>query len=99
MTQEELNQWITALESGEYRQGQGIVYNPRDDTSCPLGVLMILREKRLGAVEFFINYYPLDVPISIRQDIASLNDDYPVDNYQRVIQYLRREDIQSQITA
>lgn len=44
-------QWTAALRSGEYKQGQGGLRNPQDDTFCCLGVLCDLAVKAEVDVE------------------------------------------------
>lgn len=42
--------WVSALRSGRYKQGRGVLWNPSDNTFCCLGVLCeIARED--GIVE------------------------------------------------
>lgn len=39
MNKELKQKWLAALRSGEYKQGEGKLYNPLDNSYCCLGVL------------------------------------------------------------
>ena len=93
MTQEELDQWIHALESGVYRQGQEVLYSPEEDTYCCLGVLAALR----GDLSDDMYEYPQDIPDHITMALIELNDNEVPDQYARVIRYLTRERTQAEL--
>ena len=40
--------WLAALRSGEYKQGQGLLYNPDNESYCCLGVLCAVTD---GVIE------------------------------------------------
>lgn len=46
-------QWVAALRSGEYRQGEGMLHHVRDDNYCCLGVLCDLASK--AGVEVYVS--------------------------------------------
>ena len=55
-----MEDWIAALRSGNYLQGEGMLHNPDDNSYCCLGVLVELAEGTpKDSPEFF---YDLDGP-------------------------------------
>ena len=49
-------EWIAALRSGEYRQGQRALHNRQDNSFCCLGVLCEISEMPKNADENFTSY-------------------------------------------
>jgi hypothetical protein len=50
VNKEDADKWCEALRSGEYKQGQGKLYNEETDCYCCLGVLNKLMPKKYIAV-------------------------------------------------
>jgi hypothetical protein len=78
MPKELRDKWVSALRSGEYVQGTGALYNPRDCSYCCLGVLEYVCEgacEKAASEEAYGSY--LAVPSDEfyeRNDISLLDD-------------------------
>jgi hypothetical protein len=53
MNKELKNKWLTALRSGEYKQAQGTLYDPLNDSYCCLGVLACVSNGGKGMAGVF----------------------------------------------
>lgn len=93
MTETQFGEWLAALKSGEWRQGQNSLFNWNDWEGsviryCCLGVLRALEaDLRPGDVPAARDYpsscaYPLD------EVLVQLNDEGPIDQFVRVIREL-----------
>jgi len=77
-TQEVKDQWVTALRSGDYKQGMRRLYSPSTNRYCCLGVLGELNGlldgygKPVDGKEGTLSYKFL--PERIQKDLINLND-------------------------
>lgn len=71
---EQIDKWVAALRSGEYKQGRGQLYVPKENSYCCLGVLGCvvhgLKPTTLGG-RFYLGALPHDV----ENTIAEMNDE------------------------
>ena len=83
MTEKQFGQWLDALKSGRYVQGQRELVGYRHEhlTHCCLGVLS--SQLKLRTQYGTLRYPP--VPYVEEGLLVQLNDVGPLDNYQRVI--------------
>lgn len=76
MTNEQFDQWIAALESGEFKKGSGELYNSLDDAYCCLGVankIFDLKSELDGFIRKFLgDCYFIDAEIQHR--LGNVND-------------------------
>lgn len=56
---EDFNKWIEALRSGDYNQGNGMLFRPDNNTFCCLGVACNVMEYKRSEMEHFL------MPLSI----------------------------------
>lgn len=90
LTEDEFNQWISAMQSGRYKQCHKYlefgIYN------CALGVLAVELDLRLPDGELVSpDLVPSVIPRMTAKDvncIINVNDLNPLDNYATVISYL-----------
>ena len=91
MTQEQLDLWLSALESGKYTQYQRSLTSENETEHCCLGVLADVLNIRDNNNQL---RYPSSARSYIMDDNAAcdcvkLNDVGFIDAYARVIQYVR----------
>lgn len=69
------SKWVSALRSGEYKQGTEMLHNPAKDTYCCLGVLCKVMGAEFGEVVDRSEYRTYDYVPHIGDKILSTGDD------------------------
>lgn len=70
-------EWISALQSGNWNQGPNVLFNPKDNTYCCLGVLCDLAHKRglCPALETFSTLATEEIPENVMTEVDLTEDD------------------------
>jgi hypothetical protein len=75
MPKEFLEKWLKALRSGEYKQGEDLLYNPKEQSYCCLGVACVIDTPDIDK-DYYLNVgLPIDIDFQEGEDITS--DNFP----------------------
>lgn len=74
-----IQEWIKALKSGKYKQGNAKLYNKDEDSYCCLGVYQKIHNVKCGSVSYLTRPHSRtsiveSIPYKLQELLADLND-------------------------
>ena len=75
-----IQEWIKALKSGDYKQGDTVLYNEDTDSYCCLGVYQKIHNIECGSVSYLTRSHSRtsiveSIPFKLQEILAGLNDE------------------------